>query len=482
MQGKNGAAPETAERLIQAYRLYEAELHRANALDFNSLILKAYELFAYPAISRHYQAVYGYWLIDEFQDTNGAQYSLLRRMSAGDFGDLFAVADDDQTIYEWNGASVASIHRFASDYSCRVIQLPTNFRCPPQIVKAANRLVVYNAHRVASKLPTEPGQQNSDSPCEPVEYRVFSTDEDEVAGIAADIANLGIEERDATAVLARNRVLLESMDRSLSDEGVASAVLMRRDDFLSPQMRWLVACLKQIDRPLDRHNMATLVNAYADFCTLPADFDDFVSGLAADGVAYLKIWLNALREAGVPSDVSGAVDAVSDLAAGVTKLNPSIKRIIDHFASHDPHDDLVEDLSAWRRLVREIKTARGSIPLDQFLQELELRSKEPTLAQGTVSLATIHGAKGLEFETVYLIGMAEEILPSWHSVKVGAGDRSLEEERRSCFVAITRTSKRLILSRARSYKGRSKRPSRFLGEMGLLNEPSNDVLQSKTRP
>ena len=470
---RKGMTEEKARHVALVYALYEESLHLANALDFNSLILKAYELFAHPAITRHYQAVYRYWLIDEFQDTNGAQYALLRRMSAGSFGDLFAVADDDQTIYEWNGANVARIRQFATDYSCRMIQLPTNFRCPPQVVEAANRLVVYNARRVASKVPAEPGQPGSDSPVRPMEYRVFSTDEDEVAGIAADIANLGIAERDATAVLARNRALLESMDRSLRDEGVASAILMRRDDFLSPQMRWLVACLKQIDRPLDRHNMATLVDAYGGFCPLPTDFDEIVSRLEADGIAYLKIWLNALQEAGVPPDVSEAVNAVSDLAAGVTKLNPSIERVVGHFGSNDPHDDLVEDLSAWRRLVREIKKTRGSIPLDQFLQELELRSKEPSLARGTVSLATIHGAKGLEFETVYLIGMAEEILPSWHSVKTGAGDRSLEEERRGCFVAITRTNRRLILSRARSYKGWPKKPSRFLKEMGLLEQTAS---------
>ena len=104
-----------------------------------------------------------------------------------------------------------------------------------------------------------------------------------------------------------------------------------------------------------------------------------------------------------------------------------------------------------------------------FLQEMELRSKEPVPAPGTVSLMTIHGAKGLEFDTVYLVGLAEEVLPSWHSVK-GDGSAALEEERRGCFVAITRTRKRLILSRARQYRGWPKDPSRFLEEMGCLDE------------
>ena len=98
-----------------------------------------------------------------------------------------------------------------------------------------------------------------------------------------------------------------------------------------------------------------------------------------------------------------------------------------------------------------------------------MRSKEPVPERGAVSLATIHGAKGLEFDTVYLTGLAEEVLPSWHSLKPGSDHALLEEERRSCFVAITRTNKHLILSRAHRYYGFRKRPSRFLGEMGLLN-------------
>lgn len=127
---EGSTSPEHARRLANAYQLYEEELRRANALDFNSLILKAYELFEYPAIARHYQTVYRYWHVDEFQDTNGAQYALLRRMAGVAFREVFAVADDDQTIYEWNGANVCRIGSLVGDFSCKVLQLPTNFRCP----------------------------------------------------------------------------------------------------------------------------------------------------------------------------------------------------------------------------------------------------------------------------------------------------------------------------------------------------------------
>ena len=161
---------------------------------------------------------------------------------------------------------------------------------------------------------------------------------------------------------------------------------------------------------------------------------------------------------------------VAGLARGDLNLASATERILSHFESDESDEDLKDDLSAWRRLSGEIRSAIGPASLDQFLQELELRSKEPVPAPGAVSVATIHGAKGLEFDTVYLIGLAEEVLPSWYSVKQGNGSAALEEERRNCFVAITRTKKRLILARARRYKGWPKRPSRFLAEMSLLND------------
>ena len=478
-----GAPPDEARRLARVYRRYEEELRRGNALDFNSLIFEAHRLFGYPAMARHYQTVYRYWLVDEFQDTNRAQYMLLRRMAGEDFRRVFAVADDDQTIYEWNGANVRRIGTLVKDFDCEVMQLPTNFRCPPRIVEAANRLVVYNVRRVDGKRPAEPAQRSRSPDDRPIRCRMFETDYDEAVGIAAEIAGLDIGERGRTLVLARTRALLESMRDALQAEGVKATILSRRDDFASPEMRWLVACLKQINRPLDRRNLATLVAAFGSFvpgCAAssasgPAspDFDDLLSRSATEGVTYLSVWLGAAQAAGLPSPAAELVDLIADLAAGELKPASAIDRILCHFESNKPNEDLGNDLSAWRRLSGEIRTAVGATSLDRFLQELELRSKEPVPESGAVSLATIHGAKGLEFDTVYLIGLAEEILPSWHSVRRGNGSAALEEERRGCFVAITRTKERLILSRARKYRGWPKRPSRFLAEMGFADDDSD---------
>ncbi len=463
----NGSVAEDAGRIAHAYRLYEDELRRTNALDFNSLILEASRLFAYPAMARHYRTVYRHWLIDEFQDTNGAQYALLRGMAGGDFRDLFAVADDDQTIFEWNGANVRRIGDLVRDFSCDVVQLPENFRCPPRIVEAANRLVVYNTVRAPAKHPAMPAPARAAGSDEgQIRYLEFETHADEVAGIADDIAGLDHEGRGGTAVLARSRFLLQEMHRALTAVGVSASIAVRRDEFVSPQMRWLVACLKQIDRPLDRRNMAVLVNTFEGFAS-PLDREALASRWETDDIGFLEAWTAAVRAAEMTESVTELVQGIADLAAGRSKLTVAVPRILELFerdATED--DDVKDDLNAWRRIWRELRATRGLRSLDRFLQELQLRPKEPTLAAGTVTLTTIHGAKGQEFDTVYLIGLVEGVLPSWQSVQKGDGSGALEEERRGCFVAITRTRRCLILSRARHYRGWPKDPSRFLTEMG----------------
>ena len=473
---RSGASRQETGRVARAYRLYEDELRRANALDYNSLIFEVYKLFGFPAMARHYQTVYRHWLIDEFQDTNGAQYELLRRMAGHDYRQVFAVADDDQTIYEWNGASVRRISTLVEEFDCEVVQLPTNYRCPPRIVEAANRLVVYNVRRVKSKQLAEPAQQGHSIENQQIRCRMFATDQDEVAGIAAEIGSLDIADRGHTVVLARTRALLESMREALEEESVPATILTRRDDFVSPQMRWLVACLKQINRPLDRRNMVTLVETFSNFAPISLDVDDLMARSAAEGVTFLSVWADMAQSAGLSSPASEIVASVSGLSSGEMKPASAIEQILGHLRSDELDEDLKDDLSAWQRLSSEIRTAIGRASLDRFLQELELRSKEPVPAPGAVSLATIHGAKGLEFDIVYVIGLVEDVLPSWHSVKKGDGSAAMEEERRGCFVAITRTRQRLILSWARHYRGWPKQPSRFLAEMGFTNDDFRGAL------
>ena len=131
--------------------------------------------------------------------------------------------------------------------------------------------------------------------------------------------------------------------------------------------------------------------------------------------------------------------------------------------------DISEDCKSWSEILRDIKRQLGkSLTLDEFLQQLQLRSKEPSPEKNTVTLMTVHAAKGREFDIVYIIGLAEEIMPSYQSVKKGDYSPEMEEERRNCFVAITRAKECLILSLAQQYRGWDKKPSRFLTEMGFI--------------
>lgn len=463
-----------APQIAQAYQAYEDELRRLNVLDFNSLIFEAHRLFVdFPAISVRYRRSYPYWLLDEFQDTNDAQYRLIHVMSGGAFKNVFAVADDDQIIYQWNGASFRQIQRFRADFAPQLIQLPTNYRCPPAIVDAANRLVAYNVQRTEAKKPLVAGKTDLKLPVQDhIQLRAFESDEIEADEIAKEIAACPGEQWGQTTVLARTRALLERMQRALQARQVPAVIAQRRDDFLSAEIRWLVACLVQTVRPLDRRNMSVLIDAFNRFAGIEVSVDQVLSDAAASSVAYFKVWIEAAKR------VAGDASPQLKLLDAANRLEPSSARtivdeILQEFGSravgNDADPDLAEDLAAWREISSDIGRHFGrNVTLDEFLQQLQLRSKEPSPQPRTVTLMTVHGAKGREFDFVYLIGLAEDILPAFQSRQKGDGSAEMEEERRNCFVAITRAKESLILSRANTYRGWRKQPSRFLVEMGLV--------------
>ena len=478
-------APEDAEqrlssfhdrvRIAVAYEAYEEELRRLNVLDFNSLILGAYRLTkTYPAIAARYRRSYPYWLLDEFQDTNDAQYRLIESLAGGQFTNVFAVADDDQIIYQWNGASFRQIQRFRTDFAAEVIQLPTNYRCPPAIVDAANKLVSYNVNRAVSKKPLQAGKALLKFPePEHIQVREFETQDGEAAGIATEISTRGPGEWGQIAVLARTRALLDTIRVALKRCDVPAVVAQRRDDFLSPEFRWWVACLVQTARPLDRRNINVLVGAYNRFAEIDIDVNQVTSDAEATGKSYVDTWLETTRQFTFDARREELLGVVGRLTAEPGAAKGLVDTVVELFegsiGSGEVNEDLVEDLKAWREISRDIALHVGrDAPLDQFLQELQLRSKEPSPQSGTVTLMTVHGAKGREFDVVYLIGLAEDILPSFQSRRKGGESAEMEEERRNCFVGITRAKECLVVSRAREYRGWPKEPSRFLVEMELV--------------
>lgn len=450
----NGAVAEHAGQVAQAYRFYEKELRRGNALDLNSLVFEAYRLFKpYPIFAKHYQAAYRYWLVDQFQDTHGAQYELLRSMAQPAFRNLFVVADDDRTASERNGASVRRIRDFVRDVGCKVMQLPANFRCPPDIVESASRLAIYNGNGVESDRTATAAS---------IRRLAFATDAQEIAGVADEIAGLDAEERRGTAVLARHRARLQAMCGALKERSVPAYLDVRRVDYASAEMRWLAACLEQVRRPLDRRNMALLVGSFEQFSAARADWEEISSRSESEGVTWLAAWLDGVRGNGAADAVHALVAPIAKLADGAITPEAAAAQVLTCFEHRAADDDLKEDLEAWRRIDREAGNGNADRSLARLL---------PAPVPGAVTLTTLYGARGREFDTVYLIGLAEGILPSCRSIRTEADDggAAMDEERRECFVAITGARQRVVLSRARRYRGAEKEPSRFLAEMGYAD-------------
>ncbi|MGP2494454.1 ATP-dependent helicase [Mesorhizobium sp. PUT5] len=460
-------------RVERLYGAYEAALTKANALDFGSLIAQAHRLVtSFPGIAARYRKTYAYWMFDEFQDTTDGQYRLIRALAGNDFRNVFAVADDDQIIYQWNGASYQQIQRFRADFSPQELQLPTNYRCPPAIVAAANRLVVHNRQRTAAKRPLEAGKMILRYPNEQhIRVLRYSTDEGEAASIADGISKIDRGRWGDVAVLARTRSLLENLQAALTQKQVTAVIFQRRDDFRSPQFLWLSAVLRQALRPLDRRALEILTGSFNRWFSTDTRVDLIITASELTERSFLDEWAIAVKAALPDSlDATELADLASKFGKEPMRFRPFIETVLAKMPAHDDtSSDIAEDRAAWADLTRNIgKTIGRDAPLEQFLQELAIRSKEAPVGRNTVTLMTIHGAKGKEFDHVYVVGLAEDILPSFQSLKAGENSPEMEEERRNCFVAITRAREWLCLSYAGSYRGWSKRPSRFLNEMGLI--------------
>ena len=462
------------------YAAYDASLRDANALDFNSLVSNAHELFVrFPALARRYRSAYRYWCVDEFQDTNLAQYELLRAMAGEPFRNVFAVADDDQIIYQWNGADYRRLDQFRADFDAALLQIPTNFRCPPEVVTSANELIGCNLLRSADKRPLI-ADRNPSGASSVISVLPFPTDEEEARGIAQHIAEHRAGELEQTVVLARIRRLLDPIAAALTALGINSQVVVRRDEFQSAAFNWLHNALRLAVHNIDERVFRAFAGTFNEMFGSTLSPDEVIAQSLADRVDLLIGWHRAVHEQVDISDALALADAAMrhhrgnlDLAGFVA----AVIAVVDGWLPDDTSDEedaaafsaLRDDRAAWHALSGEVGRAIG-VPYDpeRFLQELDLRSKQPPVRPNTVALMTIHGAKGNEFGHVYLAGLAEDVLPSFQSKKKGDRSPEFEEERRNCFVAVTRCEQTLTLSYAKRYFGYAKAPSRFLKEMGVL--------------
>lgn len=470
---------ELGKKVAVLYRTYRKLLISRNQMDFPSLLHRVVELLdAKPQIAKHIRTVYKHICVDEFQDTNLAQYMVLQHVVGDAPQNLFVVADDDQIIYQWNGASPERLRQLESDYQMNVIQLPANYRCPPAVIDLANKLIKNNLDRSPAKQPLI--AIKTESTKDVMRLFNFSTFEKELDWISMDIKSRPAIERSECVILARSRKLLEQAVEALLNRDIPASMALRKDEFTSAPFRWLHAILRLANARGDREQLRRLCKAFYELEGIHLDIRDIIANASIVGGDNLRSWFDmALGREELEPYTRPFLESAQKVLAEKMDFLTFIKSAFQWFdalnsrmanQAHEGFVDFDEEKVIWQdlqdRIIKEY--TKEELSLNILLQEIDLSPKMPPIPPGAVRCLTIHGAKGMEFKHVYLMGMAEDQLPSFQSIKKGDESREMQEERRNCFVAITRALNSLTLTYSGEYFGWQKKPSRFLREMGLI--------------
>jgi len=484
-QGVTGRVrdPELASKLTILYHAYVRELKEHNALDFPLLIALAGQLLTHsPAIARHYRLVYPHVCVDEFQDTNVGQFEFLKALVGTETSGLFVVADDDQIVYQWNGASPERLTDLRNTFPTSVLELPENYRCPQPIIEIANRLISHNPNR--AKSSAGPARNTEKVPPEPIRVKCFQVPEEEARWVATDVAQLPLSEREHCAVLGRTKNIVERIAASLAAQGVAATLSVKKNEFVSTPLRWLHSMLRLANSRGDKEQLRKVCTAFYELEGVQLAPKDVVAASSAMGGDLFRAWIDEALARSRQLDARcisllerGKIELGDKMSYSVfvreafewfelliaTDFSQSRADTAEVFADYREEHQVWEDICDSINLKHNTEEAS----LNLLLQEMDLMPKQAQAPPNAVRCYTIHTAKGMEFDHVYVVGMSEDILPSFQSIRKGPQSRELQEERRNCFVAITRTRKCLTLTRSRTYFGYDKQPSRFLREMGV---------------
>ena len=466
------ALAETPPWVPRLFARYCQALLTANRLDFGSLLHFARRLLAEkPGVARVVRLGWTHVCVDEFQDTNRAQYDLLRLIAPGRDARLFVVGDEDQIIYQWNGANPERLAQLQRDYDMHVVQLPECYRCPASIIVLANRLIVHNARRFPDKAPLQASRAGGHGGANDVRYETFASPDEEAAFIPKDICDRGLNGSECV-VLGRTAKLLGRAAAALADAGIEAYVTQRKTDFESPAIGVLTEALRLANARHDRDVLRRLYLAWEQLADTSLELDAVAASAALVGGDFLRAWADAASVT-----ASHGTEAVVERIRADLVDSIAFPAVVDWFLQQgwrswagEDDDLLAEELKTWRELHDDLVREHGSgrLTLNVYLQQMDLISKAPRPGPDAVRCMTVNGSKGLGFRHVYLIGMAQKVFPSFQALRKGPQSRELEEERRNCFVAVTRVERTLTLTRAQHYYGYRKAPSQFLGEMGLV--------------
>ncbi len=497
--------------LAQAYTMYTARLRQAQALDFDDLIMTTVNVLrAFPQVAEHYRRRFRHVLVDEYQDTNHAQYALIRELVGGEGaapglsaepgapalepGELTVVGDADQSIYAFRGATIRNILEFEADYpDARTVLLEQNYRSTQNILTAANAVISKNPDRRPKNLWSDAG-----AGAQIVGYAA-DNEHDEASFVAEEIDALhdehGVRYGDV-AVFYRTNAQSRALEEVLVRVGLPYKVVGGTRFYERREVKDALAYLRVLANPDDIVNLRRVLNvpkrgigdraqavvgflAERERIGFPAALQraEEAPGIATRSLAAITGFttmideLRTVAESGVgPVTV---LEAVLDRSGYLAELR----------ASHDPQDEgRIENLAELAAVAQEYETANPQGSLADFLEQVSLvadadevpdeavadgaHEQEPQVDQGVVTLMTLHTAKGLEFETVFLTGLEDGTFPHLRSLDDPV---ELAEERRLAYVGITRARQRLYLTRAavRSSWGAPQYgpPSRFLGDV-----------------
>ena len=471
------------ERMRSIYSAYQEMCERTGVVDFAELLLRCHELFRdRDDVLAHYRERFRHILVDEFQDTNTIQYAWLRLL-AGSEGYLCCVGDDDQSVYGWRGARIENIQQFPRDFAdVATVRLERNYRSSGNILAAANALIANNRGRMGKNLWTEDGDG------EPIDVYSGFNDIDEARFIVSRIRQWVDSggRRDEVAILYRVSAQSRVLEEALLSQSVAYRVFGGLRFYERAEIKSALAYCRLVANRDDDAAFERVVN-------LPP------RGIGARTVDILRteaksrsqsLWAAALRviderTAGARAcgALRGFVELIDDLASGVhgIALREQIEAAVERSGLLDYYRQAKIDRAQTRiENLQELVIAAGQFafdgndgdpqnPLTAFLSRAALEAGEEQAAEGEdlVSLMTLHSAKGLEFPVVFVCGMEEGLFP--HS-RSSDDPEKLEEERRLCYVGMTRAKRKLCMSHAESrrlYGGtdRYSAPSRFLREL-----------------
>jgi len=470
----------TQRELRRVYAAYEETCQRSGLVDFAELLLRVYEMLRDNETMRdHYQARFRHVLVDEFQDTNRIQYAWLR-LFVGPERNLFVVGDDDQSIYGWRGAKVENILKFDSDFpGTRVIRLEQNYRSTGTILKAANAVIGHNTGRLGKNLWTA-GEIG-----EPIQLYTAYTDFDEARFVIDRIRDWSAQghARAECAVLYRSNAQSRLFEERLINEGIPYRVYGGLRFFERTEIKDALAYLRLMASRHDDSSFERVVNLPTR--GIGAKTVDAVRERArGEKISLRDAAQKMLAGAGLPARAREAlhgflqlIERLAGETAGLT-LGETVEHmlagsgLVEHYKKEkgEKAESRVENLEELINAARgyEHDEAEGLDPLSSFLAHAALEAGEGQAEawEDCVQLMSLHSAKGLEFPLVFLTGLEEGLFPHQHSLQ---DPTRLEEERRLCYVGMTRARRQLVLTQAelRRLHGNEHytSPSRFLGEI-----------------